>query len=140
MVSLVEIAIVLNTSAAEIEREARELGMRVESDWKGDPCLTAADAKAIVDGSARRQHDHEVRLADLRKRDQDWQRRQRAAATEAVEKVRAQQQATHLDPNQVALNPLLVASRARSQQAAARTQAVTDFEKAEPRPRFGEDT
>ena len=92
LISLQEIATVLGgrKTPEDVRREAIELELFVQPDWKGSPCLSASEAKSLVDGSARQTREHERRRAKHLKREAEWQQAQVAAANAAAERVRAE--------------------------------------------------
>ena len=128
LVPTAEVAAVLGkrATATDVEAEAIELGMLVQQDWAGRASLSAADAKSLLDGSARQTREHERRWAAHLKREANWQKAQLRAANAAAEKVRAEQRASgrYID------------GEAWGQQNAAARKAYIEFEKAEPKPEW----
>lgn len=71
-VSVNDIAAELKQKPAEVEAEARVLGMGVGADWRGRPALSTADAQALVSGSARLTADHAAEQRALAEQAEAW--------------------------------------------------------------------
>lgn len=124
-VPLTELARVMKVPVTEVEAECRALSVFVGADWARRPAIEQRDAAKIVDGSERRQQEH----------DRAW--RDHLAATEQWERDRnSAQQAAHDTAWRAAGGPRggQLASQAGREAAAA---AVQTYERQNPLPTFG---
>ena len=110
-----------------MKAEAESLGLFVGLDWAHEPALSARDAYQLVDGSARRNLEHE----------NAWH-----AHTVALERWQAEREAVRRQAFQEAWKSAVRRNYnngpANDQGHAAAREAVAAFEKANPEPRFVE--
>jgi hypothetical protein len=59
LVPLDEVAEKTKKTIIKVREECQELGLFIADDWAGRPAVSENDARALVDGSARRKHEHE---------------------------------------------------------------------------------
>src|SRR5215207_2922188 len=84
-VSVVEVARRAGQTAEEVETEAAALGFFVDLDWKHEEALTTKDAYALVDGSARRNLEHETAWRSHAEALEQWQKDREAARRSAFD-------------------------------------------------------
>lgn len=91
MVTLVEITEVTGRRFDDVKAECEALGFFIDTDWALRPAVTADEARALVDGSARRAMEHAdawgAHLCDVKEWDDRRTDTVNAAADEAQEKV-----------------------------------------------------
>ena len=122
-VTLAEIAAASGRKAADVEREAAELGMHVKPDWAGRPALSVDDARALASGEARRGVEHMRAWEEHQRATKAWTEGRTKAIYGAAAKVRAK--VGNLGAGSVS---------AEAQRAA--TEAAEHYERTVPRPAF----
>lgn len=124
-VTITELAKHLKATPADVEAEALAVQLFLGFDWRGEPALSASDARQLVTGQARRDHDQTAAWAAHQTATEQWEARRQ-------------------DTWDAAYNASMAASRnrghgsgeaAQAAQEAART-ATARFEKATPPPEF----
>ena len=124
LITFREIAVVSGRKAADLQAEAVELQMFVETDWAGRPCLTAGAAKALISGEQRAVLEHEARWRDHLAAEKRWVKDRNRVMTEAAEKQNAKHTGQHYDGE----------SWARANEASVK--AAKAYERSTPRPKW----
>jgi hypothetical protein len=122
-VTVAEVAAASGRKAADVEREAGELGLVVKADWSGRPALSVDDARALASGDARRTLEHERAWEAHRVATKAWTEGRTKVIYGAAAKVRAR-----------VGNEGAGSVSAEAQRAA--TEAAEHYERSVPRPAF----
>ena len=123
LITVAEVGVVMSRKPRDVEREAGELGMMIYSNWRGEPAISADDAKSLVDGSAKATQDHERRWREHVDAERRWQEGRAVAGVQASNRANA----AHVGPYDGA---------AWSKANAAAVKAIKQYEKSTPRPRW----
>ena len=86
LVSLAEVAVVMKGRwyVGDVEREVNDLGVWTTTNWRGERCVTADQARSLVDGSQRATVEHERRWAKHQADERRWAADREQAVTDAV--------------------------------------------------------
>jgi hypothetical protein len=126
-VTITEVAKRTNLTVDEVKAECAALNMFIGVDWKHEEALSTRDAYVLVDGSARRNLEHQnafqAHLAAL----QQWQTDHESVRREAWQTA-----------NDEALRSGVGAPVAAERGHTAAREAVAEFERANPEPVFAE--
>jgi hypothetical protein len=126
-VPLAEVAKRAGLSVAEVRAEAESLGLFVGLDWKHEEAVTAAEAFALVDGSARRNLEHENAFRAYQRALEQWQADRESARRAAFQ-----------EGWKAGVRGGLNNSPAMDMGHQASRDAVAAFERANPEPQFRE--
>jgi hypothetical protein len=121
LISLPEIAVVVGKRVEDVEAEVHELGLPVTRNWRGQPCLSAEQAKRFVNGEPQ----HEKRLREFQAAERHWLKNRESAVSAAIHAATKNR-----------LGYYDAGSMATAQAVAAKT--TREFEKRNPRPTFGD--
>jgi hypothetical protein len=84
-VPVVEVAKRAGLTPDEVRAEAAALNMFIGEDWRHEPALSARDAFVLLDGSARRNRDHELAWRQHTIALEEWQAERERVRREAFD-------------------------------------------------------
>ncbi|MFC8824941.1 hypothetical protein ACFT9I_06230 [Streptomyces sp. NPDC057137] len=123
--TLQEIAAATGRKADKVRDECVELDLMVREDWAGRPAVSVNDARALVNGSARRAWEHAVWEAGVKAACREWEAARAAAAEAAGAEVDARHAKSWRKKSP---------GEALSERREARVHAAAQFERTHKRP------
>jgi hypothetical protein len=137
LVPLTEVAKVTGRTVLKVRAECAELNMFIRDDWAGRPAISEKNARALVNGTARRAQEHERALSEHLRAVEEWTRGREAAVRAGAETVQEKEQRRAMRSGRLSgvngpLSPGEIAAARRK----GAMHAGEQYERRNPRPEF----